>query len=68
MSRFVDGLKEYDLRQESLTNHARSAESLWKYWEAVQDSQRVLDDRAQAAKEESERTQFETIRKLLADR
>ncbi|XDG01515.1 hypothetical protein ABKA04_001130 [Annulohypoxylon sp. FPYF3050] len=68
ISRFVDGLRNYDLRQESLTNHARSAESLAKCWEAVQDSERVLEDRAKAAKEQEDRAQIESIKRALAER
>ncbi|RYP26635.1 hypothetical protein DL766_006660 [Monosporascus sp. MC13-8B] len=68
VSRFVDGLKDYELKQEALTNRARNADSLWRCLEIIQDSQRVLADKARAAKEEEERAQIDAIRKALAER
>ncbi|KAI0965715.1 hypothetical protein F4678DRAFT_316263 [Xylaria arbuscula] len=52
VSRFVDGLADSKLRREALSNRARTTKSLWQCYKAVQESQRVLEDKEKNDEEE----------------
>ncbi|KAI1122678.1 hypothetical protein F5Y10DRAFT_70389 [Nemania abortiva] len=65
--RFVDGLRDFKLRQESLSNRARNAKSLWQCHEIIRESQHVLEDREKAEEEEANRAEVEAIRKALSE-
>lgn len=50
VSRFVDGLQDFRLKQEALTNRARSSDALWQCYEIIQDCQQIIKDREQGAR------------------
>ncbi|KAI2641254.1 hypothetical protein GGS21DRAFT_487593 [Xylaria nigripes] len=67
VSRFVDGLTDFRLKQEALSHRARHAASLSQCYEIILESQRVLEDKDRAANEEEQRMEMDALRQALTD-
>ncbi|RYC57101.1 hypothetical protein CHU98_g9103 [Xylaria longipes] len=65
ISGFVNGLKNYDLRQEALLQRATKAKSLRECLEIIQNAAKTIANKAKAEAEHQERQKIKAIRKIL---